>query len=557
MSCPMILMEFLVNYIDPEFYLPIDFVFSEVLLRGQTESKFANVFLMTLFACARRGHLCIKLTDKECVPKIPVLSEGFYLLLLRGAKEIGNALLVEYQKGMEIINKPIVFHENHYYLQQNFIFESMLIKHIQAIESYPSLETEKKIIDKFLETSSLNEEQKLAVHRVFSSSISIISGGPGRGKTYTASIIAKIFLSTQEDKKVIVTAPTGKATLRLQESIDIDDERVVFLTLHSLLQVQPEKNILEKTRLLGENLILVDEASMIDIKLFAKLLQSTQPGTILVFMGDENQLPPVEIGTVFSVLCDYAKATDRINYTLLHHCMRTELKSILQLSDKIHMGRSIREYCIPWGNANILDLLPCKFWQYLSSIVFSEDPIQALYKLPEMQVLSCLQRGHKGAISINKQIMTKLLLSQKKDKVICLPILITKTAEHISLINGEMGILVQYGSEPTAQDFALFSKADKSRVKIPRSILPAFEEAFVISVHKSQGSEFDSVIVLIGEGSEKFGREILYTAVTRAKKELTIIADIESVEQCIQKASRKYCRIFDRLMNESFLDQSL
>lgn len=551
----MIPTEFLDNCIDPEFYLPIDFVFSEVLLRGQKENKSANVFLMTLFACARRGHICIKITEKDCVPKIPVLSEDFYLLLLKGAKEIEKTLLVEYQIGMEIINKPIVLYENHYYLQQNFLFESMIIKKIQSIESYTAVETPKKIIEEFLQNSSLNREQKLAVHRVFSRSISIISGGPGRGKTYTASLIAKIFLASHEDKKVIVTAPTGKATLRLQESIGIDNPRVVFLTLHSLLQVHPEKNILEKKMLLGENLIIVDEASMIDIKLFAKLFQSAQPGTILVFMGDENQLPPVEIGTVFSALCDYAKVTDQMKYTLLHHCMRTELKVILQLSDKIHMGRSISEYCIPWGDANILDLLPHKFWKHLSSIVFSEDPRQSLYKLPEMQVLSCLQRGNKGAIYINQQIMNKLLFLEKKDKVICIPILITKTAQHISLINGEMGILVQHGLEPNAEDFALFNKADKSTVKIPRSILPPFEEAFVISVHKSQGSEFNSVIVLIGEGSEKFGREILYTAVTRAKKELTVIADIHSLEQCIKKPSKKYCRIFHRLTSKPVVKQ--
>ena len=154
-----------------------------------------------------------------------------------------QALLVEYKTEIKVINKPIVFYNDHYYLQQNFIFESILIKHIQSIESYSPFPIQEKIIDAFLETSSLNKEQKIAIHRVFSSSISIISGGPGRGKTYTASIIAKIFLAISEDKKVIVTAPTGKATLRLQESIDIDDQRVVFSTLHSLLQIQLEKNI--------------------------------------------------------------------------------------------------------------------------------------------------------------------------------------------------------------------------------------------------------------------------------------------------------------------------
>lgn len=79
-------------------------------------------------------------------------------------------------------------------------------------------------------------------------------------------------------------------------------------------------------------------------------------------------------------------------------------------------------------------------------------------------------------------------------------------------------------------------------------MLPPYEEAFVMSVHKSQGSEFNSVIVLIGEGSEKFGREIIYTAITRAKKEVTIIANINSLERCLQKTSKKYCRITDRLM---------
>lgn len=545
--------EFLSEYIDPEFYLPIDYIFSEVLLRRQNASKSSILFVMTLFAIARKGHLCMRIMDESSLPLLPVLSTKFYSIMQEGAKEITGSLIIEYAKELQIFNKPIIFYENHYYLQQNFIFEGILIKHIHSLETYLCFPVAKKIIDDFLQRSSLNTEQKIAIYQVFSSAISIISGGPGRGKTYTASMIARIFLSIYENKKVIVTAPTGKATLRLQESIDINDPRITFSTLHSLLQIQPEKSVLEKRVLLGANLIIVDEASMIDIKLFAKLMQSTQEGTTLVFMGDENQLPPVEIGTVFSELCNYAKTTGRIGYTLLHQCMRTDLFDILQLSDTIHRGESIHQYCIPWGRSNILDLLPRAFWKYARYVVFSEDPLRSLHKLPEMQILSCLRQGSRGATLINQQIINRLLLHEHQNTRICIPILITKTSEHTDLINGEMGILVQHGLESTARDFALFTKADKKIVKISRVMLPAYEEAFVISVHKSQGSEFNSVIVLIGEGSEKFGREIIYTAITRAKKDITIIADINSVEQCIQKTSKKYCRICDRLMSESSL----
>lgn len=544
----MIPIEFLSKYIDPEFYVPIDYIFAEVLLRRQSLTKPSLLFLMTLFALARKGHLCMKITDEASLPALPAVTSELYALLQEGANEISSFLMIDYEIKREKINKPIIFYDNHYYLQQNFVFEGILIRQIQALETYVSSQNAKEAIEDYLQASSLNNEQKMAVRQVFCTAISIISGGPGRGKTYTASMIARVFLSIYPNKKVIITAPTGKATLRLQESIDINDPRITFSTLHSLLQIQPEKSVLEKRVLLGENLIIVDEASMIDIRLFAKLMQSIQVGTTIVFMGDENQLPPVEIGTVFSELCNYAKVSGRIGYTLLHECMRTDLAHILQLSDKIHKGESISGNCIAWDSNNILDLLPEAFWKYAYSVVFNKDPLSALHKLSEMQILSCLRQGVQGGTSINSQIINKLCLHEPKNKSICIPILITKTSEHANLINGEMGILLQYGAQPTAKDFALFPKADKKIKKISRIMLPPYEKAFVISVHKSQGSEFNSVIVLIGKGSEKFGREIIYTAITRAKKDITIIADINSMEQCLQRTSKKYCRIADRLM---------
>lgn len=540
--------EFLSKYIDPEFYVPADYLFAEVHLRKQEVSQPSIVFLMTLFALARKGHLCMRIMEETCLPTLPVTSKEFYTILQEGATKLENSLVIKYEIEKGNLSKPIIFYDNHYYLQQNFVFEEILIKQINVLETYQTSHEKKETIEDFLQTSSLNDQQKRSVNQVFSTPISIISGGPGRGKTYTASMIVRIFLSMYANKKVIVTAPTGKATLRLQESIDIEDPRIIFSTLHSLLQIQPERNVLEKPILLGKNLIIVDEASMIDIKLFAKLMQSVQAGTILVFMGDENQLPPVEIGTVFSELCNYAKASGRIGYTLLHQCMRTDLTHILHLSDKIHKGESIREHCIPWGSNNVLDLLPLSFWKYARSVVYSGDPLLALNILPEMQILSCLRQGERGATSINRQILNRLSLYEGKNKNICIPILITKTSECANLINGEIGILLQQGPVPTAKDFAVFIKSDNKIIKVSRLMLPAYEEAFVISVHKSQGSEFNSVIVLIGEGSEKFGREIIYTAITRAKKDITIIADIDSMEQCLQRTSKKYCCICDRLI---------
>lgn len=540
--------EFLSTYIDPEFYVPMDYIFAEVLLRRRPLTKPSVLFVMTLFALARKGHLCMKIMHEACLPVLPAVTSELYAVLQEGANEISSFLIINYEITRGKLNKPIIFYDNHYYLQQNFVFEGILIRQVHTLETYLSSHNSKEAIEDYLQSSSLNNEQKMAVCQVFCNAISIISGGPGRGKTYTASMIARVFLSIYTNKKVIITAPTGKATLRLQETIDINDPRITFSTLHSLLQIQPEKSVLEKPVLLGENLIIVDEASMIDIRLFAKLMQSIQIGATIVFMGDENQLPPVEIGTVFSELCNYAKVSGRIGYTLLDQCMRTDLAHILQLSDKIHKGESISGNCISWDSNNILDLLPKAFWKYACSVVFNKDPLSALHTLSEMQILSCLRQGIRGGTSINRQIINKLCLYESKNKSICIPILITKTSEHANLINGEMGILLQHGSEPTAKDFALFTSADKKIKKISRIMLPPYEEAFVISVHKSQGSEFNSVIVLIGKGSEKFGREIIYTAITRAKKDIMIIADINSMEQCLQRTSKKYCRIADRLM---------
>jgi exodeoxyribonuclease V alpha subunit len=151
-------------------------------------------------------------------------------------------------------------------------------------------------------------------------------------------------------------------------------------------------------------------------------------------------------------------------------------------------------------------------------------------------ILSCLRKGPFGVDALN-QMLRERYEREKKDAALGIPILITRTDEELGLCNGETGLLFEDG--------AVFSSAPHK--KIPRGLLPPYEYAFCLSVHKSQGSEYEQVLLIIPPGSENFGREVVYTGATRAKKRLKIVSDLTILQKVLERGSRKISALHERV----------
>lgn len=406
-----------------------------------------------------------------------------------------------------------------YYLQKNWESETQIVSLVKEFLSQPPQYLFDGCCEQDEEFQKLMPEQKEAIKYAFQNRFSIITGGPGTGKTYTAGVLIRCLMKAlpKANFQIGLGAPTGKAALQLQASLN--------------RMVGPSEDLFEKGtlhRLLGKNcvlpydLILVDEASMIDIKWMIQLFKSIKKGARLIMLGDPNQLPPVEAASVFHDLVDFLK-TPR-----LKTCLRAELASIAHFADLLLEKRG--DLVLDW-------------------LRHQSDIQRAIFKTPEELVahyfplsytfLTPLRKGPWGVENLNR------LCLKHVSKPFILSIMISVNDERLGLYNGEVGSLhLHHDLKPSLGDYAIFNGR-----KIPALVLPRWEWAFAITVHKSQGSEFDRVICLLPEGSEKFGNNMLYTGATRAKKELHLLGSDEVLKATVEQNSRRRSNIADRLQS--------
>lgn len=336
------------------------------------------------------------------------------------------------------------------------------------------------------EMEGLNGGQRSAVEKGLSESVVCITGGPGTGKSYTVAKIVEAFGGS-----VCVCAPTGKAVSLLKEKMDVE-----VGTLHRLLGVKEGKDILFGEGVLDYEMVIVDECSMIDVGMWARLLRAIKSGTRLILVGDHDQLPPVEAGTVFGELCSYMRERGR-GYVHLDECMRSDRKEIIELADRVRKGEIIE-----YGKL--------------------EDGVEKYWKRG-YQLLSCLRKGRYGF-----EVMNGLLAGDEG------PVIITRSNRRLGVSNGEIG-------ELRGGEIVLGERRFKE------ALVPDYEWGYCLSVHKSQGSEFNKVALLVPKGSEVFGREILYTGITRAKDEVVILSEEGVIEECVKRSSVKMSGIREKL----------
>ena len=443
-----------------------------------------KIFLTAVMAASRSGHLCLDL-DRLSLPH-PSLETAWKEAVLSGVSP-----------------SPYIRQEGRlYYLEKNYVAETQILQNLRRLSCVKPLD--------IAPPPALNPEQQAAFKLALSHSLTIISGGPGTGKTYLTSHLVS--------PRTILAAPTGKAAARLKQL----NPTATCGTLHSLLGIRSEKTLARGSSYLSGDLIIVDESSMIDVQLLAFFLASLQLGTRVIFLGDSHQLPPVESGSLFGDLVDLLPTAH------LHECLRSDRAEILHLAEQILSGKPITPHH-PLSEEFLIQ-------QALSHYPLPSSQEETSLHESQFCILSPLREGPFGVNHLNQQIFHLLLRKMKSQDLLAIPILITRTDYNLSLFNGEMGVLWRSLDKPL---YAEFPTAEGLR-RIPASALPPYELGYVLSVHKSQGSEFNHVVVALPPGSEAFGREVLYTAVTRAKHSVILCGDAETIHQTLQRSNQRH-----------------
>ncbi len=498
------------EYMKKELLDPLDYHFA-VTMGAEDEDK--ALLLALLMHSHREGHLCFD------------LSQG---------SQVSWAENVEAHSLDS--NLSWALYENSLYFQKNWRCESLILQALLRVKNFPlplPLEPYE---------NTLNSEQKKAYLMALKTSFSVLIGGPGCGKTYTAKQIARHF------KKITLCAPTGKAAAHLYSSISdlVGEHEIHYGTLHHLLK---DSYLMENSEL-----IIVDECSMIDARMFTLLLERLSSKTRVVLMGDCDQLSPVEQGSIFADIVEIARQ-GAFPLTALSRNVRCENPEILDLADACNRGDEHEVFSIlQEKNSEVLNFVDMEKYtiREIYQILLEEmekhfcftdqqNIENLLEEMNRFRILSCLRKGPFGVDAMNRFFYQHY---RSKNKDLIIPILITRNAPKLGLYNGEIGLLVHKEQGSTA-----YFSSNELR-EIPEALLPTYEYAYCLSVHKSQGSEYNRVALVIPQGSEVFGREVLYTAVTRAKESVLAIGDQQKIGESIQRKSRRKSNLPKRFLKQ-------
>jgi exodeoxyribonuclease V alpha subunit len=586
-------------------------------LAGETQ---VNVLLGVAFAAAavQAGHTCADLPriaarvfldveGNELPVKLPPAAEW--------VKALEQSPLVNRGDAEPDAVRPLVLDaRGRLYLRRYFDYERGLAEALLARTSEAPGALDGVLLrsglDRLFPREPKNQLQRVAALVGVLRRLTVVSGGPGTGKTFT---VAKILVLLQEQAlaagraplRIALLAPTGKAAQRLGDAIRENLARVDCApgvreaipvqasTLHRALGFRPTR----PTRFrhdardpLAEDVVVVDEASMVDLALMAKLVRAVRPDARLILLGDKDQLASVEAGAILGDLYAagspefserFAGEVQRLTgetlpvsssaktspladgmVELLHTHRFAGDGGIAELARAVNAGSSARALEVLARGGSVA-LRPVATEEELGRALrplvlerFGElaalGPLERLARLDGFRILAAHRRGPFGVETLNDWAEAVLALSPHARKggfYDGRPLLVTANDYQVELFNGDIGVIAPSdASRADAPLSAWFRGGEGGLRQLSPACLPSHETAFALSVHKSQGSEFDEVAFVLPErASPILTRELVYTAITRAKKKVNVFGSVDVLRQAIETSVARASGLRDRL----------
>ncbi len=584
--------------------------------------------LMTMFGVLQEGSLCLDLEKDRLSARLQTFlpdkkAEGIAREFLSGlSKDKYKGLIT--RDGDEYL--PLILSETLgrelLYFQRLYVHENLLKLRMEALlRVETSQEISETAIETFIEEIyspqlsvrvskdgepiEPDKHQLDAIRLSVRSQFSIISGGPGTGKTFLmVNILRCLQRAGIRAEEILLGAPTGRAAQRMTEAIHYNintikepsnsDGELLNLkgsTLHKILRYRSYNHdfYYRETNPLPASVIILDEVSMVDVVMMERFLRAVDPSrTKLIFLGDKDQLPSVEAGAVFAeMIPDGIRAKRFKDRLILLKKVYRSGTNLLELAKQINGGKCPEYSLVPFNSA--LQLKPDKWafvqnegmkawkehirlwiqYHYLSPIhddnrsfrdlisevgnmdssefVNSDSGHEILEQVfngvERARILSLVRNGIYGCTGINRQIAQYLGFEfessawAEKDYFTGAVIMITRNDYSKELFNGDVGVVIR---DRTGAYRAFFPRFG-SYVSFSMDLLPPWELAFSMTVHKSQGSEFDDVLLVLPEDETHrlLTREIVYTGITRAKKRIIIYGAESGLNTALQRKIKR------------------
>lgn len=498
---------------------------------------------------------------------------------------------------------PLILDQhNRLYLARYWHYERAMLESISDLIASPVPPVDKALLTHTLERlyapTTRIDWQKVATAVAALRRFCVITGGPGTGKTYTVAALLAVFEALAGDNdvpEVMLAAPTGKAATRLTESLLSSDvvpacyRDIEALTLHRLLKMTPGR--LQpghhRDNPLRADVLVVDEASMIDLPMMTRILDAVPSQCRLILLGDKDQLASVESGMVLGDICGPQSSTqlsrdtcemlavsagvevtpsqeqsnrlsDHIVYLTKSH-RSGDSSGINELANAINCGNvaDSMEFLqssefptlqlLPHDMASIDSVINDQVVSTYRQVVDSKDPAVAIEVLSGLCVLCALRRGSSGAEGVNRRIEQTLktlnIIQADTAHYPGRPVMVTENSVAQNLFNGDIGITMHHEGK-----LKVFFQGQSSLRAFVPGRLPQHQTFYAMTVHKSQGSEYSTVVVVLPDGdSPLLTRELLYTAVTRARERVIVVANHAQLETAIHTRSKRQSGILTKL----------
>ncbi|QKJ88482.1 exodeoxyribonuclease V subunit alpha [Paramixta manurensis] len=598
--------------VDKRLIRPLDLQFAHMLAdETQPALMLAAAWLS---AEAGEGHVCLPLealTEAQLFAgRQPALASALWQAA--GAPTAWAQILL----GSHAVSDgtqatPLVLAQGNLYLNRMWHSEGRVADFIstaarEPTNDYPAL---RSVLDTLFGQQP-EDWQKIAAAVAISRKVSVISGGPGTGKTTTvAKLLAALIRLTPTPLRIQLAAPTGKAAARLTESLGKalralaleEGELAKFpaeaTTLHRLLGAQPNSQRMRyhAGNPLHLDVLVVDEASMVDLPMMANLISALPAHARVIFLGDRDQLASVEAGAVLGDICRCAEAgysvawaaqlsqltgcrvegTDsegvshvRDSICLLRKSYRfDEHSGIGQLALAVNAGdvaRVNQTFNAGFADISRVSLNSADAWQqllddsvagygtWLRLIKEGAPPREVLNAFNRYQLLCALREGPFGVAGLNGSIERALARHHLIQRPLGptkwysgRPVMIARNDSALGLFNGDIGIAMPDGE---GEIKVFFSLPDGSIKAVQPSRLPVHDTAWAMTVHKSQGSEFEhTALVLPNHFLPVLTRELVYTAITRARQRLTLYADDAVFARAVRARTQRRSGLLARL----------